>query len=96
GARARRAGSGTGVGGPGSLWTLGADHKLKRLRVRVGLSDGQRTQVTGTGVAPGMQVIVGETAPAGAAAPSASSNPLTPQRGGGGPGGGGGGRPGGF
>ena len=80
----------------GSLWTMDADHKLKRIRVRIGLSDGQRTQVTGTGITPGMQVIVGETAPAGATASSGgtSSNPLTPQRGG--PGGGGGGRPGGF
>jgi HlyD family secretion protein len=90
----RRAGGASG-GGPGTLWTLNAK-KLKPIRVRVGLSDGQRTQVTSDSIKAGMQVIVGSSTPA-ASAPSASSNPLTPQRPGGpGGGGGGGGRPGGF
>ena len=89
-ARPRRsAGRSAGVS-VGSLWTLAANGNLKRVAVRVGLSDGQRTQVSGTGLSAGMQVIVGSTV-AGTAAPTApSANPLTPQRGGGGrPGGGG-------
>ncbi|HEV7992043.1 MAG TPA: efflux RND transporter periplasmic adaptor subunit [Gemmatimonadaceae bacterium] len=89
----RRAG---GVGGPGTLWTLDAKKKLKPIRVRTGLSDGQRTQVTGDSVAVGMQVIIGSSGgPTAAPAAGATSNPLAPQRQGG-PGGGGGGRPGGF
>jgi HlyD family secretion protein len=79
--RTRRAGSGRG--GFGTIWVLGADKKIKPYRVRIGLSDGQRTQVMGQGLTVGMQVVIGEsstnvTAPAGATA-----NPLTPQRGGG-------------
>jgi HlyD family secretion protein len=88
--RARRAAGGSAGASVGSLWTLAANGNLERIPVRVGLSDGQRTQVSGTGLAKGMQVIIGSTV-AGTAAPSApSANPLTPQRGGGGrPGGGG-------
>jgi HlyD family secretion protein len=82
--RPRRAGSGTGVGGPGTIWTLDASKKLKPLRVRIGLSDGQRTQVTSDSLTAGMQVIVGETTAGSAAPAAATSNPLTPQRGGGG------------
>jgi HlyD family secretion protein len=48
-------------GGFGSLWYLDATGKLARLRVRTGLSDGQRTQVSGDGLREGMQVIIGST-----------------------------------
>jgi HlyD family secretion protein len=92
----RRAG---GAGGPGTIWTLDAKQKLKPIRVRTGLSDGQRTQITSDSVQVGMQVIVGSvTGAAAAPAGGASTNPLAPQRQQGGPGGGGpgGGRPGGF
>jgi multidrug efflux pump subunit AcrA (membrane-fusion protein) len=83
-----------GPGGPGTIWTLDANRKLKPIRVRIGLSDGQRTQITNESVTAGMQVIIGETAAGAAAlAPATTSNPLTPQRSGGG---GGGGRVGGF
>jgi HlyD family secretion protein len=89
--RMRRPG---GPGGPGTIWTLDANRKLKPIRVRIGLSDGQRTQITNESVTAGMQVIIGETAAGAAAlAPATTSNPLTPQRSGGG---GGGGRAGGF
>jgi HlyD family secretion protein len=91
GARTRRTGSGTG-GGPGTIWTLDATKKLRPIRVRIGLADGQRTQVTGKDLAAGTPVIIGTATAATAASPSPTSNPLTPQRGGGGPGGG---RPGG-
>jgi hypothetical protein len=76
----------------GVVWTLTADKKLKPVRVRVGLADTQRTQVTplqGQTLAPGTEVVTGTTT-AGAAAAAAPSNPLTPTRTG--PGGG---RPGG-
>ncbi|HZK78433.1 MAG TPA: hypothetical protein VFC35_05945, partial [Gemmatimonadaceae bacterium] len=74
--------TGTGFSGFGTIWILDANKKLKPVRVRIGLSDGQRTQVTGEGLAVGMQVVIGESS-AGASAPAAAtSNPLTPQRGG--------------
>ena len=96
-ARARRTGSGGGGGGGfGTIWTLDAAGTLKPLRVRVGLADTQRTQVTplgGQALAPGTDVVVGTTAPGAAAASNAARNPLTPTRQGG-PGGPGG-RPGG-
>ncbi len=78
------AGARTGAqraGGAGrTVWTLDAQGKLVRVRVRPGLSDGQRTAVEGEGVKPGMQVIVGQNDPAAASAPSAGGNPLQPQR----------------
>jgi HlyD family secretion protein len=75
-------GGGGGVGSAGNLWTLDANKKLKRLPVRVGLSDGQRTQVSGTGVVAGMQVIIGGSAPATATPAAPSANPLAPAAGG--------------
>ena len=72
------------------------DGKLKPVRVRIGLADTQRTQVTplgGQSLAPGTDVVVGTTAPGAAAATNAATNPLTPHAAGG-PGGPGG-RPGG-
>jgi HlyD family secretion protein len=87
-ASSRRATGGSASAG-GSLWTLDANKKLKRIRVRVGLSNGQRTQVSGTELAAGLQVIIGSTSATTATPAAASSaNPLTPQRGGGRPGGG--------
>jgi HlyD family secretion protein len=91
GATATRASrSGAGSGGFGTLWTLDSNQKLKRMPVRVGLSDGQRTQVSGTGVVAGLQVIIGSTAPAATAPAAPSANPLAPtgRAGGGGRGGG--------
>ena len=79
GARARRPG---GTGGFGVVWTLSADKKLKPVRVRTGLADTQRTQVTpvqGATLAPGTEVVTGTTT-AGAAAAGATNNPLTPTR----------------
>jgi HlyD family secretion protein len=73
-----------GVGSAGTLYTLDPAGKLKAIHVRVGISDGQRTQVTGDSLAVGMQVIVGAALPGAAAASAPSTNPLTPtaQRGG--------------
>lgn len=85
--RPRRSTTG-GVGSIGTLYTLDKAGKLKEIRVRVGLSDGQRTQVTNDSLVVGMQVIVGSATTASAATTTApSTNPLTPQRSGGGRGG---------
>ncbi len=88
--RPRRAGSGGGMGGGfGSLWTLSATKKLKPVHVRIGITDGQRTQVTSDSLAAGTQVIVGATTAASTTSKTApAANPLTPppvRRGPGGP-----------
>jgi hypothetical protein len=49
------------------------------VRVHAGLSDGTRTQVTGNGLAEGMQIIVGANTGTTAPAAAASTNPLQPQ-----------------
>jgi HlyD family secretion protein len=49
------------------LWTVGKDGKLSVVRVRAGLSDGQKTEVRGEGLTEGMQVIVGVTQDGGGA-----------------------------
>jgi HlyD family secretion protein len=59
---AGRAGGGSTT--RGRLWVL--DGNVPRaLEVRVGLSDGTMTEVSGDGVSEGLEVIVGQTAPAG-------------------------------
>ena len=74
-------------GGVGTLWYVDATGKPAMLRVRTGLSDGQRTVVAGEGLEAGMRVIVGTTS--GGAA-SGAANPFQQGQGGGPP------RPGGF
>jgi len=72
-----------------TLWYLDSANALKPVRVRTGLSDGTRTQVTGTGLEEGMQIVVGANTGTTTVTP-ASANPLQPQstgrRGGGPPG----------
>jgi HlyD family secretion protein len=66
-----------------TLWHLDASGELVPLPVRTGLSDGQRTEVQGAGLASGMQVIVGSNgATSGSAGGSSVSNPLQSQQGG--------------
>jgi HlyD family secretion protein len=61
-----------------TLWYLDSANALKPVRVHTGLSDGTRTQVTGTGLEEGMQIVIG--ANTGTAATStAAKNPLQPQ-----------------
>ncbi|HEX6535599.1 MAG TPA: efflux RND transporter periplasmic adaptor subunit [Gemmatimonadaceae bacterium] len=64
------------------LWTVDAGGKLATLRVRTGLSDGQRTVVEGTNLKDGMRVIVGlpASSAAGASTGQTAGNPLQPQR----------------
>lgn len=87
GGQQRGGSTGQGASGFATLWTLGADGKtVKPVRVRTGLTDGQRTAITtnNNGIAEGTQVIIG-VAEAGTAAPAANAttttNPLQPQRG---------------
>ena len=49
------------------LWTVDKAGKLSVVRVRAGLSDGQKTEVRGEGLTEGMQVIVGVTQDGGGA-----------------------------
>jgi HlyD family secretion protein len=44
-----------------TLWYIDAAGKLSTMRVRTGLSDGQRTEVRGEGLAEDMRIIVGVT-----------------------------------
>ena len=61
----------------GTLWYTDATGKLKSARVAIGLTDGQRTQVTGTSIQPGMKIIIGSNA-AGATTASASQTNANP------------------
>jgi HlyD family secretion protein len=61
------------------VWTVGTDGKLASLRVRAGISDGQKTTVEGTGLQPGLQVIVGTTTGTSGAT-TRTSSPFQTQR----------------
>jgi HlyD family secretion protein len=80
-------------GSIGTLWTVDASGKLTPIRVRTGLSDGQKTEVQGRELKEGMRVVVGTASGAQGASQSAqSTSPFQPQGGGmrrgpGGPGG---------
>jgi HlyD family secretion protein len=71
------------------IWQLDATGALAPVRVRTGLTDGTRTQVSGSAVKEGMQIVVGaNTVTTTVVATPASKNPLQPQstgRRGGGP-----------
>ena len=96
----RAGGSGQRAGGQGSgapsvatLWTLAPDGKtVKPIRVRTGLTDGQRTAITSrdSTLTEGTQVIIGVGGDAAATAATTTrttqnANPFQPQRGPGGP-----------
>lgn len=69
---------------PGLLWTTDSTGKVKAIRVRVGVTDGQRTVIEGPNVHEGMSIIIGLGGAANAAQQAGgSTNPLTPQRPGG-------------
>jgi HlyD family secretion protein len=68
-----------------TLWSLDANGQPTPRRVTTGLSDGQRTQVAGAGLAEGQQVIVGTAATAGAPATGGAASPFQQQQQGGGP-----------
>jgi len=60
----------------GAIWILDAAGKLERVRVTVGITDGQRTQIDSPSIKEGMQVIVGSTQ----AATATSSSPFQSQQ----------------
>jgi HlyD family secretion protein len=63
-----------------TLWQLDANGALAPVRVHTGLTDGTRTQVTGTTIKEGMQIVVGaNTGTTADVATQASKNPLQPQ-----------------
>jgi HlyD family secretion protein len=41
------------------IWTVGAGGRLEPRRVRIGVSDGRATELTGDGVEPGLEVVTG-------------------------------------
>jgi HlyD family secretion protein len=53
--------SGGGIGAPGRLWVQGPDGKLKPVTLRLGLSDGNYTEVLEGDVNEGQEVVVGST-----------------------------------
>jgi HlyD family secretion protein len=64
----------------GILWTLDSAGQVKPVRVRTGLSDGQKTEVQNQNLTEGTEVIVGVGAEAAAAPAATTSNPFQPQR----------------
>lgn len=65
----------------GRLWVMDSAGRMKPIRVRTGINDGQKTQVSGRELVLGMQVIVGSaSATAGGAAAGATANPFQQQR----------------
>lgn len=85
------AGTGPRRAGGAMLWTAGDDGAVHGVRARTGITDGQRTEVSGDGIAEGMQVIVGATQGGSAATTGAAASPFQPATPQGGPR-----RPGGF
>jgi HlyD family secretion protein len=83
----------------GRIWTLDNTGALKMISVRVGLSDGQKTEISGPGVTEGMVVVTSVAAPAATGTTNRTGTGLpfgTPGAGTGGRQGGGGGGRGGF
>ena len=75
GTGARNAGTANRARNATLLWYLDDTGEPAVARVRVGLSDGQRTEVSGKDLKEGMQIIIGVTQ----SAPTATANPLQPQ-----------------
>jgi HlyD family secretion protein len=83
GQRKANGGANGGANSSATLWTLDAQGTLHAARVHTGLSDGQKTQVMGTGITEGETVITGVTADGSAAAApaqAAATNPFQPTR----------------
>lgn len=73
----------TGLGNVATLWYIDNAGNLATMRVRTGLSDGQRTEVRGEGLRENMRIIVGITQ--GGDGEGDASNPFQGQTRGGGP-----------
>jgi HlyD family secretion protein len=89
--KVRNVSAGATADSTSTIWQLDATGALAPVRVQTGLTDGTRTQVSGTAVKEGMPIVVGaNTGTTTDVATPASKNPLQPQstgrRGGGPPG----------
>ena len=83
-------GGGRGGGGRSVLWTQDPTTlAFKPVRVRLGIGDGTRTEVSGPDVKEGMEIITGDLTPSAATPQRPANNPLIPNIGGGGRGRGG-------
>jgi HlyD family secretion protein len=81
--RPRRASTGARPGSFALLWTVDTEGTLTAHPVKLGISDGQRTEIISKDLKPGESIVVGTTTPgADATATATTNNPLqpTPQR----------------
>jgi HlyD family secretion protein len=62
----------------GTIWVRQGE-TLRPIEVRVGLTDGSRTEVKAAGLTEGVQVVVGDKSPELAASPGGGASPFTPQ-----------------
>jgi len=83
GGRGGQAHAHTGSGSFAILWTLDSAGKVKPIRVRTGLTDGQKTEVQSPALVEGTQVIVGAAASGAGAATVPAASPFQAQRRGG-------------
>ena len=70
--------TGSRVGSSGTVWSVSAEGKLTPHRVTIGLSDGQRTQVTGKDLGAGTGIVLSVAAGGTTTTTGTSSNPLQP------------------
>ena len=80
GANARRPRpTGTQPGSMATLWTVDTQGVLTPHRVRIGISDGQRTQITSRDLQQDASIVIGATQPGSTASATTTANPLQPQ-----------------
>jgi HlyD family secretion protein len=80
GANARRPRpTGTQPGSMATLWTVDTQGVLTPHRVRIGISDGQRTQITTRDLQQDASIVIGATQPGSTASATTTANPLQPQ-----------------
>jgi HlyD family secretion protein len=60
----------------GTLWTVDAQGRMAKHVVTTGLSDGQRTQVQGDGIAAGSSIVIGSSQSGTTATATSTTNPL--------------------
>ena len=72
------AAAGRGPRTSGTIWVQAAEGLLRPIEVKLGMTDGAATEVSGDEIEEGMEVITGEVAPEMAAAPG-GTNPFAPK-----------------
>ena len=72
--------AGSQPGSMATLWTVDTEGVLSPHRVRLGISDGQRTQITSRDLQADASIVIGATQPGSStAATTTTANPLQPQ-----------------